>query len=250
MNRSAEAGVGRPMIEMVPIPTRGRTFVRTRTVSLGDVNPYGRIRLDGLARVIQDIATADAADALSGSAYAYVLRRLVFSIKQTPEIGERLTLTTFCGGTARSWAERRTSVVGDRGALVETSGIWVPIDSTGRPSRLPEDFLAAYAEAAAGRRVEARLTHGRPPESAVEGRWPLRYTDLDTLGHVNNAAHWCALEDRLAGRRVLHAEIEFVDGLLLDEPCSVLTVDRPDGVDSWLCAEGHVRSSQRVWLRM
>ncbi len=237
-----------PVYEMVPVPLSGRAFVRSRTVALGDVNPYGRIRLDGLARVIQDIATADAADALSGSAYAYVLRRLVMSIGQTPLIGERLTLTTFCGGTARSWAERRTSVLGDRGASVETSGIWVPIDSSGRPSRLPDDFLSAYAEAAGGRRVGARLTHGIRPESADSSPWPVRYTDLDTLGHVNNAAHWCPVEERLRGREVVHAEIEFVGGLLQSEPCEFVTVDRPDGVDSWLCAERHVRSSQRVWL--
>ncbi len=241
---------GVPSYEMVPIPTAGRTFVRSRIVALGDVNPYGRIRLDGLARIIQDIATADAADALKGSAYAYVLRRLVLAIKQTPKIGERLTLTTFCGGTARSWAERRTSVVGDQGASVETSGIWVPIDASGRPSRLPEDFLSAYAEAAGGRRVEARLTHGIPPEAATRIPWTLRYTDLDTLGHVNNAAHWCAVEENLRGREVAHAEIEFVGGLLVTEPCSFVAVEQPDQLDSWLCAERHVRSSQRVWMSM
>jgi acyl-ACP thioesterase len=24
--------------------------------------------------------------------------------------------------------------------------------------------------------------------------WPLRATDLDVMGHVNNAAYWCAVE--------------------------------------------------------
>jgi acyl-ACP thioesterase len=245
---SSPSQSGPPDVEMVPIPPRGRAFVRSRTVSLGDVNPHGRIRLDGLARVIQDIATADAAEALSGSAYAYVLRRLVITIRQTPQIGERLTLTTFCGGTARSWAERRTSIVGDRGGGVESSGIWVPIDRTGRPSRLPEDFLAAYGEAAGSRRVEARLTHPLPPLDAETAPWPLRYVDLDTLGHVNNAAHWCAIEEVLAGRPVAHAEVEFVGGLLHTEPCTAVLHRRADGVDGWLCAEGHVRSSQRVWF--
>ncbi len=233
---------------MVPIPATGRTYVLQRYVHLGDVNPFGRMRLDAMARAIQDIATADASAALDGSAFAYVLRKLTMTIEVPPRLSERLTLTTFCGGTARSWAERRTSIVGEFGARVESAAIWVPIDQTGRPCRLPPDFLEAYGEAAGGRRVEARLLHGSPESG--EGTsipWPIRYTDLDTLGHVNNAAHWCAVEDRLAGHIVTHAEIEFVSGLMMSDPCEFVSIMRPDGIDGWLCAEGHVRSSQRVW---
>jgi acyl-ACP thioesterase len=233
--------------EMVPIPTQGRTYALQRYVRLGDVNPYGRMRLDSVARAIQDIATADAADALTGSAFAYVLRRLWIDMPQTPVLSERLTMTTFCGGTARSWAERRTSIVGDRGARIEAAAIWVAIDETGKPSRLPDDFVAAYSEAAAGRRVDARLNHPAPPETAASQTWPIRYADLDTLGHVNNAAHWSAVEDVLVGADVRRAEIEFVSGLMMSQPCDFRVIQRDDGVDSWLCAEGHVRSSQRVW---
>ena len=236
-----------PVVELVPIPSHGRTFVRSRTVGLGEVNPSGYIRLDGLARVIQDIAAADAADALSGSAFAYVLRRLVIQIGQTPRLGERLTMTTFCGGTARSWAERRTSISSASGASVEAAGIWVPVDANGRPCRLPSDFLGAYSEAAQGRRVEARLNHPAPSAAVRQRPWQLRFVDLDTLGHVNNAAQWCPVEEELQGRSVAHAEIEFVGGLMRDEPCTFASVERTTGIDSWLCAEGHVRSSQRVW---
>jgi acyl-ACP thioesterase len=242
----------RTQLEMVPVPLHGRTYVRKRSVRLGDVNPHGRMRLDAVARAVQDIATADATEALSGSAFAYVLRRLWLVINTPAQLGETLTLTTFCGGMARSWAERRTSLEGDRGAQIEAAAIWVPIDTAGRPTRLPEDFLAAYGEAANGRRVEARRTHGDSTGASLSGaehrQWAIRYSDLDTLGHVNNAAHWCAVEDVLAGRPVKQAEIEFVGGLMMNEPCTFMSVPHADGLDSWLCAEGHVRSSQRVWF--
>jgi acyl-ACP thioesterase len=234
-------------LEMVKVPAIGRTYVRKRSVRLGDVNPVGRMRLDSLARAVQDIATADATEALSGDAFSYVLRRLWFVIDSPAMLGETLTMTTFCGGVARSWAERRTSLVGDRGAAIEAAAIWVPIDEVGRPVRLPDDFLGAYGEAAGGRRVEARRTHGDPVEGMSRRAWPIRYCDLDTLGHVNNAAHWCAMEDHLAGAPVVQAEIEFVGGLMIEEPCEFVTATRSDGADGWLCAEGHVRSSQRVW---
>jgi acyl-ACP thioesterase len=239
-------------LEMVPIPKVGRTYVRRRSVRLGDVNPHGRMRLDALARAVQDIATADASEALNGSAFSYVLRRLWLVIDSPAQLGETLTMTTFCGGMARSWAERRTELVGDRGARINAAAVWVPIDAGGRPTRLPDDFLAAYGEAANGRRVEARRTHSDPDPDFVESNravhWPIRYSDLDTLGHVNNAAHWCAVEDALAGCQVRQAEIEFVSGLMMEESCTFVTSPHAEGLDSWLCAEGHVRSSQRVWF--
>jgi acyl-ACP thioesterase len=241
------------MIEFVPVPSAGRLYVRERSVRLGDVNPQGVQRLDALARFVQDIATADAAEALSTSAFAYVLRRLSMRIDRAAVLSERLSLTTFCGGTARGWAERRTSIRGERGAAIETAAIWVPIDSSGRPVRLPPEFLDAYGKAAQGRRADARLVHGAPPteEPITRRPWPLRYVDLDTLGHVNNAAHWCAVEEVLRGRPVEQAEIEFVSALMFSEPCEVVFREPSPGdarLDLWLCGEGHVRSSVRVWL--
>ncbi len=242
--------------EFVVVPSAGRLYVRERSVRLGDVNPNGVQRLDALARFVQDIATADASEALASSSLAYVLRKLSMRIDRAAVLSERLTLTTFCGGTARGWAERRTSIRGDQGAAIETAAIWVPIDAAGRPIRLPPDFLDAYGEAAQGRRADARLVHQPPPASGVERRpWPLRYVDLDTLGHVNNTAQWAAVEEYLRGRPVGRAEIEFVSVLNASEPCELLVreVSVPElvpgnPVEMWLCGEGHVRSSMRVWL--
>jgi acyl-ACP thioesterase len=240
------------MTEMVPVPSVGRLYVRERSVRLGDVNPSGVQRLDSVARFVQDIATADAMEALDGSAFAYVLRKLSIGIERSALLGERLTLTTFCGGTARGWAERRTSIRGERGAVVETSAVWVPIDAEGRPVRLPPDFLDAYGEAAQGRRADARLVHDAPPSRGARHRpWPLRYVDLDTLGHVNNTAQWCAAEEILRGKPVARADIEFVSVLNASEPCELVVLEPAPGgerVDLWLCGEGHVRSSMRVWL--
>ncbi len=237
----------RDEVEFIPVPTVGRSYVRDRSVRLGDVNPLGVQRLDALARFVQDIATADAAEALSGNAFAYVLRRLSMRIDQQARLSDRLTMTTFCAGTARGWAERRTSIRGTAGASIETAAIWVPIDSNGRPVRLPEDFLGAYGEAAQGRRVEARLRHGIVPDDRVTRlAWPLRYADLDTLNHVNNAAHWCAIEEVLRGRPVDYAEIEFVRPILANDSCDLVWREVDGWFEGWLVVEGTLRSSVRV----
>ena len=52
----------------------------------------------------------------------------------------------------------------------------------------------------------------RPPRPARRRRstaspWPLRFTDFDVLGHVNNAACWQIVEEALAARRDLRAPL-------------------------------------------
>ena len=51
------------MFEMVDRPLAGRTFVGSRRVRLGDCSPGGRIRLDAIARYLQDLSDDDTRDA-------------------------------------------------------------------------------------------------------------------------------------------------------------------------------------------
>jgi acyl-ACP thioesterase len=77
----------------------------------------------------------------------------------------------------------------------------------------------------------------------------LRVTDLDVVGHVNNAAYWHAIEDELArrgGPRVRTAEIEFRAGLDLSDTVELLVADREDGFAAWLCVGRDVRASVLV----
>ena len=254
--------------EMVAVPARGRTYTQTRRVGLGDVDPTGRLRLDALAAALQDVATADYEDSLApdgntvgapvapvpAEVFAWVVRRLSLAVVKMPVIGERMRLVTFAGGIASRWAERRTQIVGEQGALVEAAAVWVCIDGQGRPSRVGDAFVATYGEAAGGREVSARLVHAAPPEDAGRRPWPLRRADLDTLGHVNNAAHWQAVEEIVAGRTVTAAQMEFRAALAADDITELLDDATQPGPDegtriaTWLVAGGEMRSSALVQL--
>ena len=109
--------------------------------------------------------------------------------------------------------ERRTRVIGDRGAFVDAAALWVFIDrDTGRPLALDDDFYERYAESADGRRVRGRLVHDTPPDNTHWRAWPLRTSDFDVLDHVNNARSLEAVEDELVrclpGRIPVRARIE------------------------------------------
>jgi acyl-ACP thioesterase len=232
-------------VEFVELPSRGRVFRGGRRVHLGDVDATGQLRLEALARYLQDVATDDADDArLSERRGVWVLRSSDIEIGTMPSYHERVELATFCSGTGPRWAERRTQMLGERGARVEVAALWVFIDREhGRPLALDDDFHARYGESADGRRVRGRLVHGARQDDARTRPWPLRASDFDVLDHVNNARSLEAVEDELAvrlpGRTPRRARIEYRG-----------TLERGDAVElaSELCDADGCATELAVWL--
>ncbi len=224
----------------VPDPVSGRIFATSRLVRMTDVTPSGRLRLDAIARYLQEAAEDDVTDSGWDEPYDWLLRRSVVTIAGFPAHRERVTVRTFCSGTGPRWAERTTTVSGPGGDLIQARAIWVAVASqTGAPAPLSREFLAVYGESAHGRKVTARLYHDGP-DPALAGRpWPVRAADLDPAGHVNNTVHWAAAEDALAGVGWLPsaAEIEYAQPILPgSEPTLVVGEHLPSGLDVWLMA--------------
>lgn len=239
-----------------PIPEVGRRFGASRRVRLGDADRHGRLRLDALARLLQDVGHDDFVDAGLDPAAPFVARRSTVWSPRWPRIGDRLSLVTFCGGLGSRWAERRTSItVVDRGSVhprarVEIATVWVFLDERGRPAPLPEWFVDTYGTAAAGRKVSARLSGSRPDEAAVSRPWAMRATDLDVLGHVNNAATWAAVEDELGRHDLLptRAVLEYGAPIELTDEIRLSSRNDPDDASLliWLTCGDEVRATGRV----
>ncbi len=237
--------------EFVSLPERGRRYEHARTVRLGDVTTSGRLRLDALVRYLQDIAGDDVRDA--GIDAPWVMRRIGFEIGDLPSFGDTVGLVTFCSGTGPRIAERRTTVAVDGRVAAEAVAVWVYVDAaSGRPAPLEDWFFDLYGEAAAGRRVSGRLRLPAPSSDATSREWPLRVSDFDVLGHVNNAAYWEPIEDELArvanGRRIVAAELEHKTPVEPGESLDVRTVVDADSLSVWLTSGDTVRSAARVGL--
>ena len=155
------------------------------------------MELDAIARFLQDIGNDDTDDAgMEELGLAWVARRAVIDITSHAKAREKLTLQTWCSGTGRQWAERRTSIRGEHGAHMEASAIWVHLDTiTGRPTAWGENFATTYLEATAGRLVDAKLRHRKDPPSTSGVPWRFRQSDMDAFGHVNNAAYLAIAEE-------------------------------------------------------
>ncbi|HEX7135834.1 MAG TPA: acyl-ACP thioesterase domain-containing protein [Iamia sp.] len=239
-------------MERTPLAGRveaGRAFTATRRVRWGDADRRGRLRLDGIARYLQDVSNDDTRDVGLGLHLPWVVRRTVVDVVTPPVAGEVLTLTTFCGGLGTAWAERRTTIEGDGGGHVEAASLWVAIDrDTNRPTRLSPEFVALYGSAADGRTVGARLRHPRPDGGAESRPWPLRSTDHDGMGHVNNAATWEPVEDELDRlRRVpVRAEVEYPGAIEPRDEVELRATLVDDVLRLWLLVDGGVRASALV----
>src|SRR5437588_8032149 len=96
--------------EIVGPPPGGRVYSHAQRPGLGDCAPSGRIRLDALARWLQDVAYADVEDAGLAAAAYWVVRRTRIRVDRFPRFAERLSVRTWCSGIGRMWAERRTTI--------------------------------------------------------------------------------------------------------------------------------------------
>lgn len=219
-----------------------RRFAAQRPIRLSDTDTTGRLRLDAVARYLQDVAADDVLDAgWAPDEHIWVVRRTVLEVVQPFLDDTEVELATWCGGTAASAALRCTSVSGDRGGRIDAEMTWIHLGPNLQPLRLGERFLAVYGGSAAGRRASTRLELPGPPDDAAHADWRLRATDVDRLRHVNNAAYWAPVEELFAPRlRAPHrATLEYRQPLDVDDPLEL----RVAGGGIWFTVGGAVRAA-------
>ena len=184
----------------------------------------------------------------------WILRRLELRIDAHAALSRRRDReSTWCCGIGARWAERTTQLRVRR-----------PVVRRGRRD------LGAHRSASAARRspLPAGLRRGvgrdrgraqgvgpaapsrrRRPMRAARA-WPLRATDIDVVGHVNNAAYWAAVEDELAApgpaARAHAPRSSSGPGSTSPTRSSSPSPTPTTGFAAWLCVGGDVRASVLV----
>lgn len=234
----------------IPVPADGRTFSGRRRVGLADVDPRGRVRLDALARLLQDVAIDDVQETGWGTpSHLWFVRRIRIDV-HTPFLQDReVKLVTWCSGLAAIAAGRRWSLTGDAGGQAEVDSVWIHLDPDQRPARI--EGFGVYSESTGGRSVSTRLELPDPPPEALSVPWPLRATDIDPHGHLNNAIYWQAVEHVLAlgtldPARPLVAELDYRRPIDAGDEIDLVTTADERGVIVGLRASDGVRAVARV----
>ncbi|MGD0273990.1 MAG: acyl-ACP thioesterase domain-containing protein [Gaiellaceae bacterium] len=234
--------------ELVPLPASGRTFTARRRVRLSDADARGRLRLDAIARYLQDVANDDVFETSWGSpVHFWLVRRTVIQVLRPVSIEEMVELTTWSSGAGSSSASRRTTLSGERGGLIEAESVWVHLSRELRPERMRGNFYEVYGPSTNGRKITPRLELPDLPAGAERSVWPLRHCDLDVLGHLNNAAYWEAIEETAAREGVslagpLEAVLEFRRPLDLEDEVELLYSPEENGFGLAFTAAGAIRA--------
>ena len=181
------------------LPARTVTHVYTGQVRVrhdeldcfGCVQPAVYLRY--LAQVAVDASTAAGLDAAwyARAGTHWLIRRSTFALERPVGVGEPLEVRTWVEDFRRVRSHRGYEVRDRGGAVCLTARTdWVYVDAaTGRPRRIPEEVERAFGAPAARAGDRAGWSAPPPPAAPARGRHRVRYADLDSLGHMNNAAY-------------------------------------------------------------
>jgi acyl-ACP thioesterase len=210
----------------------------------------GRLRLDAVARFLQDLAIEDVSETGWGAPeHLWFIRRIRLEVREPLLTDREVELVTWCSGLGAIAAGRRWSVAGDAGGRLEVDSVWIHLGPDQRPARI--EGFGVYAEATGGRSVSTRLELSPPDDGAMRRSWPLRSSDVDLHGHVNNAVYWQAVEDALRGSAVdaygpLAAELDYRDPVDLADPVELLVDGDGDALRVGFRVQGVMRAVARV----
>jgi len=210
----------------------------------------GRLRLDAVARFLQDVAIDDVQETGWGLPdHLWFVRRIRLEV-MAPFVDDReVRLVTWCSGLGAIAAGRRWSLEGDGGGRIEVDSVWIHLGPDQRPARI--ESFGIYAEATGGRSVTTRLELPAPQDAATRSRWALRSTDVDLHGHVNNCVYWQEVEDAARVQSVdlaapLVAELDYRDPVDLSDDVELATSRDGDAISLGFCVGHAVRAVARI----
>ncbi len=240
-----------------PLPTRpsgAPAFEQSRQVRLGDTDADERLRLDAIARYLQDIGFDNLDAVAEGDLHpAWIVRRTVIDVLAPIEFRDTVHLSRWSSALSNRWCNMRVRIEGERGGLVETEAFLININpDTMQPGRMTDTFMAPMLAHTTEHRLRWRAALAPAPAdgSPVE-RFHLRVTDFDRMGHLNNAVYWEALEQVLADRSAGHelpyrAIVEHVGAVLSGDEVWLRSWDDGPACCAQLEVGGEARALARV----
>lgn len=182
-------------------PDEDRAFHEQWPVRLGDTDGEQRLRLDAVARYLQDIGYDHLKVVEEGDLHrGWIVRRTVIDVLRPIEFGDQVHLRRWPSALSNRWCNMRINVRSENGGLIESEMFLIHVDiEAGRPARMSERFMAPMLAATTQHRLKWRAALQEcAADDAQLWPFPLRVTDIDHYGHVNNAVHWEAVEEALA----------------------------------------------------
>jgi acyl-CoA thioesterase FadM len=161
-----------------------------------EVDPFGRLTPASLLRHCAQVAIDASADAgfdaafYAGAGGHWIIRRTAFERTGMARDEDVLTFRTWVEDFRRVRSHRCYEVQSADGMPIATARTdWVYVDlASGRPRRIPAEIEQAFGHVPGNGPARDAWSAPPPPPGAVRTAQRVRWSDLDALVHVNNAA--------------------------------------------------------------
>lgn len=206
----------------IPVPVEplgdrkdgARFFQAQYRVRTDDVDQEMRVRLDAVARYLQDIANDNIdATTFTESDPFWIVRRTIIDVIAPITWPGNVTAQRWCGALSTRWTNMRVRLTSEHetnrfnpdqrpAGRIETEGFWINVNEQGMPSRITDDAFEMLKQTATEYRLRWRSMNSDAAPDADDVELPdrphvLRSTDFDPFKHLNNAAYLEAVEDEL-----------------------------------------------------
>lgn len=237
--------VGDVSSPMQTMPESGPLLVCERPVRTGDVDEEKRLRLDSVARYLQDIAS-DQVEAMGEKLInpVWIVRRTVIDVVRPITWPTRVHLERWCSAMSTRWATMRVDIDGEDGGRVETEAFWININpENGMPMRIGTELEEVLMARTTEHRLRWRPLLKDAAPDTDEVPFPLRSTDIDPMRHLNNAIYLQVIDGMLRERAVLQAAphrmiIEYLRPIGRCAEITVRSSDDADGLAVWFMVDG------------
>lgn len=197
-------------------------WTEVRPVYASQVDTARRLRLVSLCQMLQEAAGNHANalglgfDQMHARGQVWVLNRWKVEINQPANWRDTLRIETWIREMSGPFSWRDFDVLSESGNIIASaSALWVALDiQTRRPVRqisIPAP-VPLLAEKTAGCGAALKVSAREFPEPPIS--FPVNYSDLDMVGHVNNTSYLRWMQDALYAhtkhQELISVELQFL----------------------------------------
>lgn len=179
------------------LPETGYVYRTAWRVATGDIGGDLDLRLDAVARYIQEVGAENLVDAGEAEEHPHwLVQRTVVDVIEPIDFPNEISFSRWCSALSSRWCTMRVDLVGSDGGRIETEGFWIAINAkTLTPQRVSDSLVARFASTTTEHRLKWRPWLANPTEVDEVVPFALRRTDIDLFEHVTNTAYWHAIHE-------------------------------------------------------
>ena len=245
---------------LAPRKDGARFYENDYRVRTGDIDMDSRVRLDGLARYLQDVANDNYDDSgFAKVAPFWIVRRTVIDVLSPIVSPASFHAERWCGALSTRWTDMRVTLKSTTetsmfnpetrpDGLVEAVGFWINVNDQGMPSRIGDEVMDLLLPMTDEHRLRYKAMNPEKAPSPDELELPdrehvLRATDFDPFKHLNNAAYFAAVEDELVDHMDLldgpyRVVIEYLRPIVPGTPITIRRKREDDCLFVWMMIPG------------